>query len=226
MRPPVPEQLSKAIETLYRSESGRVLATLVRLLGDLDLAEEAMHEAFAAALESWPQPKLGARRTPTQNKMRSSFTPRRLARHSLAIVFAACAITFSVRWIFQMRYSTPQPGFTSYEYSTAARAMKVGKVLPGTPAELAGLRPADQIVAIDGRNLNNLRPFYEAIIVGRKEVVELTVEQPGSAAGQRLLRLVVRGERRVPERTMRLEDLLGFPLCFPLPPRWIERFRG
>ncbi len=53
MPPPVPEQLSRAIETLYRSESGRVLATLVRLLGDLDLAEESMHEAFAAALESW-----------------------------------------------------------------------------------------------------------------------------------------------------------------------------
>ena len=55
MPAPVPEQLSKTIETLYRSESGRVLATLVRLLGDLDLAEEAMHEAFAAALEFWPQ---------------------------------------------------------------------------------------------------------------------------------------------------------------------------
>ena len=53
--PPVPEQLSRTIEALYRSESGRVLATLVRLLGGLDLAEEAMHEAFAAALESWPQ---------------------------------------------------------------------------------------------------------------------------------------------------------------------------
>ena len=50
-----PEQFSRTIETLYRSESGRVLATLVRLLGDLDLAEEAMHEAFAVALESWPQ---------------------------------------------------------------------------------------------------------------------------------------------------------------------------
>src|SRR5215469_7646197 len=50
---PVPEQLSRTIETLYRSESGRILATLVRLLGDLDLAEESMHEAFAAALESW-----------------------------------------------------------------------------------------------------------------------------------------------------------------------------
>src|SRR5215472_10996406 len=53
--PPVPEQLSRTIETLYRSESGLVLATLVRLLGDLDLAEEAMHEAFAVALESWPR---------------------------------------------------------------------------------------------------------------------------------------------------------------------------
>src|SRR5579871_4900255 len=55
MPPPEPEQLSKTIETLYRSESGRVLATLVRLLGDLDLAEESMHEAFAAALDTWPK---------------------------------------------------------------------------------------------------------------------------------------------------------------------------
>jgi len=55
MPAPVPEPISRTIETLYRSDSGRVLATLVRLLGDLDLAEEAMHEAFAAALESWPQ---------------------------------------------------------------------------------------------------------------------------------------------------------------------------
>lgn len=55
MAPAAPEQLRTTVETIYRSESGRVLATLVRLLGDLDLAEEAMHEAFAAALESWPK---------------------------------------------------------------------------------------------------------------------------------------------------------------------------
>ena len=55
MQPRVPEAISRTIETLYRTESGRVLATLVRLLGDLDLAEESMHEAFAAALESWGQ---------------------------------------------------------------------------------------------------------------------------------------------------------------------------
>jgi len=43
------------IARLYRDESRRVLATLIRLLGDFDLAEEALHEAFRAALEQWPE---------------------------------------------------------------------------------------------------------------------------------------------------------------------------
>lgn len=43
------------LEELYQTESRRVFATLVRLLGDFDLAEEAMHEAFTAALERWPK---------------------------------------------------------------------------------------------------------------------------------------------------------------------------
>ena len=42
------------IDAVYRAESRRVFATLVRLLGDFDLAEEALHEAFRAALEQWP----------------------------------------------------------------------------------------------------------------------------------------------------------------------------
>jgi len=49
------EQIRELLDSLYRVESGRILATLIRLLGDLDLAEEAMHEAFAAALSLWPQ---------------------------------------------------------------------------------------------------------------------------------------------------------------------------
>jgi RNA polymerase sigma-70 factor (ECF subfamily) len=44
-----------ALDALYRSESRRVLATLIRLLGDFDLAEEAMHEAFHVAVEQWPR---------------------------------------------------------------------------------------------------------------------------------------------------------------------------
>jgi RNA polymerase sigma-70 factor, ECF subfamily len=45
---------AQAIEEVFRREAGRVLATLIRLLGDFDLAEEAQQEAFAAALEQWP----------------------------------------------------------------------------------------------------------------------------------------------------------------------------
>jgi RNA polymerase sigma-70 factor, ECF subfamily len=43
------------VDAIYRSDSRRVLATLIRLLGDFDLAEEALHDAFAAAIERWPQ---------------------------------------------------------------------------------------------------------------------------------------------------------------------------
>src|SRR5205085_12520735 len=41
------------VDVLYRTESRRVLATLIRLLDDFDLAEEALHDAFAAAVEQW-----------------------------------------------------------------------------------------------------------------------------------------------------------------------------
>jgi len=44
-----------AIDAIYRTESRRVLATLIRLLGDFDLAEEALHDAFATAVERWPE---------------------------------------------------------------------------------------------------------------------------------------------------------------------------
>jgi len=49
------EQIRELLDSLYRVDSGRILATLIRLLGDFDLAEEAMHEAFAAALGLWPR---------------------------------------------------------------------------------------------------------------------------------------------------------------------------
>src|SRR5208282_4959127 len=55
MSEPSGEQIRELLDSLYRMDSGRILATLIRLLGDFDLAEEAMHEAFAAALSLWPK---------------------------------------------------------------------------------------------------------------------------------------------------------------------------
>src|SRR5512145_524285 len=45
----------ETVEAVYRAESRRVLATLIRLLGDFDRAEEALHDAVRAALEQWPR---------------------------------------------------------------------------------------------------------------------------------------------------------------------------
>src|SRR5438309_10379456 len=49
------EQIRELLDSLYRVDSGRILATLIRYLGDFYLAEEAMHDAFAAALSLWPR---------------------------------------------------------------------------------------------------------------------------------------------------------------------------
>jgi RNA polymerase sigma-70 factor, ECF subfamily len=49
------DQVRETVDGVYRSDSRRVLATLIRLLGDFELAEEALHDAFAAAIQQWPQ---------------------------------------------------------------------------------------------------------------------------------------------------------------------------
>src|ERR1041384_779668 len=50
----------KTVDALYRTDSRRILATLIRLLGDFEVAEEAMHDAFAAAMEQWQRDGLPA----------------------------------------------------------------------------------------------------------------------------------------------------------------------
>jgi RNA polymerase sigma-70 factor (ECF subfamily) len=49
------ERVRERVDAVYRAESRRIFATLIRLLGDFDLAEEALHDAFRAALEQWPR---------------------------------------------------------------------------------------------------------------------------------------------------------------------------
>src|SRR6516225_8442074 len=54
------QSIYEQVEAIYRAESRRVFATLIRLLGDFDLAEEALQNAFAAAVEQWPREGLPA----------------------------------------------------------------------------------------------------------------------------------------------------------------------
>src|SRR5690242_15359918 len=55
MTPHAADPVRERVDAVYRADSRRVLATLIRLLGDFDLAEDALHDAFAAAVERWPR---------------------------------------------------------------------------------------------------------------------------------------------------------------------------
>lgn len=78
-----PEQVRRSLDLLYRADAGRILATLVRLLGDLDLAEDSMHEAFSVALTCWQETGIPANPRPwliSTARFKAIDTIRRRAR--------------------------------------------------------------------------------------------------------------------------------------------------
>jgi RNA polymerase sigma-70 factor (ECF subfamily) len=86
------EKTRERAEAVYRSDSRRVLATLIRLLGDFDLAEEALHEAFAAALERWPREGVPADPRPwlvSAGRFKAVDTLRRRARFDASMATLA-----------------------------------------------------------------------------------------------------------------------------------------
>src|SRR6201985_2434098 len=77
------------IEEIYRNESRRVFATLIRLLGDFDLAEEALHDAFIAAVEQWPRDGVPANPRAwlvSAGRFQAPDSTRRRARFDAALV--------------------------------------------------------------------------------------------------------------------------------------------
>lgn len=81
-------RLRAKVDEVYRSDSLRVFATLGRLLGDLDLAEDALHHAFAAALERWPKDGVPANpraRLVSAGRFKAIDALRRRARFDAAV---------------------------------------------------------------------------------------------------------------------------------------------
>src|SRR5258707_1689723 len=77
------------VDAVYRSDSRRVLATLIRLLGDFDLAEEALHDAFTVAVERWPQDGVPAHPRAwlvSTGRFKAIDAIRRRSRHDASLV--------------------------------------------------------------------------------------------------------------------------------------------
>src|SRR3954452_24190161 len=88
MRAAPTDNIRDAVDNIYRAESRRVFATLVRLLGDFDLAEEALHDAFAAAINQWPESGVPANpraRLVSAGRFKATDTMRRRARFDASL---------------------------------------------------------------------------------------------------------------------------------------------
>ncbi len=92
--------MRETVDAVYRSDSRRVLATLIRLLGDFDLAEEALHDAFIAAVEQWPRDGMPANPRAwlvSAGRFKAIDAIRRRARFDAALAELADRIDAGVR---------------------------------------------------------------------------------------------------------------------------------
>ncbi len=107
------DEVSATIERIYREESRRVFATLVRLLGDFDAAEEAVHEAFAAAIAQWPEEGIPANPVAwlvSTGRFRAIDSTRRMARFERApeVLDAAVAPEWNIEEIDEKTFRDDQ----------------------------------------------------------------------------------------------------------------------
>jgi sigma-B regulation protein RsbU (phosphoserine phosphatase) len=138
-----------------------------------------------------------------------------------AVLLAATATLYACLWMYAVRHQQApvELGFDP-NFSAVAQAIAVLRVYPGSPAERAGLRENDRIVAVNGRVLDSINPFNEIWYNAHPgDSVELTVVRPGTPGT-----LQLRGTFRVPEfssqeslaRSSALQVLGSYPVSFLL----------
>jgi membrane-associated protease RseP (regulator of RpoE activity) len=112
--------------------------------------------------------------------LRWSSLPRPLLA-ALATLFAAAAILYGFLWMYDARHpnNRVELGFNRQHNTTldeATHSISILDVVPSSPAERAGLRVYDRIVAVDGKPLNTIAPFYENWSRSRPgDAVEMTI---------------------------------------------------
>ena len=138
---------------------------------------------------------------------------------ALATLFAAATILYSAIWMYYVRWESKAQIGIEAPYSMLTRSMHVTGVPEGSAAEQAGLRSEDQVVAINGRRLDTVNPYFDAVYRGQPgDVVELTVERPGAAAPIVLQTVLQRRPAQAEElplaQTVALEIINSFPVLF------------
>ncbi len=144
--------------------------------------------------------------------------PRSLLR-TAAILFAAATVLYSALWMRTIRVQPRSVIGIQYEGSGRGHLVRVTRVIEGSGAEAAGVRPGDLVRAIDGRTVAAYDPLRETVVRGRPgDVVRLTIERTGEAAP--IVLPVVLGPRpvalgeRTPAQAIATEVVGAFPVVF------------
>jgi len=148
---------------------------------------------------------------------------RRSVLYLAAALFAAITALYSVVWV----YYVPQSGLTriglEFTYSLPSHHLRVSRVLPGSNAQQAGLRPGDHVLAINGNELDRLTPYYDFVVRGRAgDKVTLLILRPGEKAPHAVT-LVLESALSIelyrfvtPVRLIALEAMRFYPILFLL----------
>ena len=120
-----------------------------------------------------------------RRKVPVSPSRRRALLYLAAALFGAATALYSIVWV----YYAPQGGATTigaeFTYFLASRVLRVARVLPGRNAEQGGLRPGDEILAVNHAKLDTLEPYYDKVSQGKPgDTVEFSVRQPGDATSR------------------------------------------
>jgi sigma-B regulation protein RsbU (phosphoserine phosphatase) len=120
-----------------------------------------------------------------QSSAVSSLGPRSWLRAFLillAIVFAAATIVYSFAWMYYIRFRTPVELGLRFQLVASENSIEVVGVEAGSPAEQAGLRPRDRIIAVNGESVTaaDSTVFFRAEVTGKPgETIALTIQRPG-----------------------------------------------
>ena len=101
---------------------------------------------------------------------------RRVLLYLAAVLFGATVLLFSLVWIRYIELAGTDKTGMEFTYSLASRSLTITRVLPGWNAYQVGLRPGDQILAINNMKLNRLTPYYQVVGRGKSgDVIHLSV---------------------------------------------------
>ena len=149
----------------------------------------------------------------------------RFRRNSLlylaAVLFAAITVFYAIVWVHYLPKSGTVRIGLEFIYSLPSRHLRVARVIQGSNAEKAGLRPGDEVLAINGKTLDTLTPYYDFIVSGSPgESVEILVLRPGEKS-PRPVTLALESVLRIdmfralnPARLIALQVMRSYPVLF------------